>query len=79
MDSVARWIIIEAHHHPRREHLTDFELGIKLGALDYFLRHDETGELYQVVAIHISGDFRFQQDEIELTLSRLGNRMCAST
>jgi hypothetical protein len=75
---VGHRLSVEAHHHPEREGLKTFELKITIDSLGYRLKREDTGALYQILALEIWGDFTYRQDEVTLTLSRLGDRVYAA-
>jgi hypothetical protein len=78
LESVGRWLSVEAHYHTEREDLKTFELIVALGGLGYHIKREDTGALYMILALEIWGDFTFRQDEVPLTLSRLGDRVYAA-
>jgi hypothetical protein len=78
LESVVRWLSVEAHHHPERDELKAFELLLAVGGLGYHLKRQNTGTLHPILGLEIWGDFRYQQDEVTLTLSRLGDRVYAA-
>jgi len=78
LGSVGRWLSVEAHYHPEREDLKAFELVVALSGLGYHIKREDTGSLYRILALEIWGDFTFGQDEVTLTLSRLGDRVYAA-
>jgi hypothetical protein len=78
LESVGRWMIAEAHDHPEREDLNVFQLGLAVGGLGYHLKREDTGALHRIVALEIWGDLTYRQDEVALTLSRLGDRVYAA-
>jgi hypothetical protein len=78
LESVGQWLSVEAHHHPEREDLKAFTLLVVVGGLGYHLKREDTGTLHQILALEIWGDFTYRQDEVTLTLSRLGERVYAA-
>jgi hypothetical protein len=78
LESVGRWLSVEAHHHPEREDLKAFTLLVVVVGLGYHLKREDTGTLHQILALKIWGDFMYRQDEVTLTLSRLGDRVYAA-
>jgi hypothetical protein len=79
LESVARWMSVEAHHHPEREDLKTFQVRLNISQLGYHLkRKDAAGSLHLILALEIWGDFGYRQDEVTLTLSRLGDRVYAA-
>ena len=78
LSSFRQWLAVEAHHHPEREDLKTFELVIALGGLGYHLKREDTGSLHRILALEIWGNFTYRQDEVTLTLSRLGDRVYAA-
>jgi hypothetical protein len=78
LESVGRWMIAEAHDHPEREDLKAFQLVLAVGGLGYHLKREDTGALHRILALEIWGDLTYRQDEVALTLSRLGDRAYAA-
>jgi hypothetical protein len=78
LESVVRWLSIEAHHHPERDQLKAFELLLPVSGLGYHLKREDTGALHRTIVLEIWGAFRYQQDDVTLTLSRLGDRVYAA-
>ncbi|MGH3852886.1 MAG: hypothetical protein ACRDR6_05195 [Pseudonocardiaceae bacterium] len=75
LEAVGKWLGVEAHHHPERDEVKMFELGLAIGCLGYHLKRNETGTLHLIVGLEIWGDFTFVQDEVMLTVARLGGRV----
>jgi hypothetical protein len=78
LESVGRWISVEAHHHPKREDLKTFQLVVVVDGLGYHLKRKDTDVLHRILALEIWGDLTYRQDEVTLTLSRLGDRVYAA-
>jgi hypothetical protein len=53
-------------------------LQVAVGGLGYHLKREDTGALHQILALQIWGDVTYRQDEVTLTLSRLGDRVYAA-
>lgn len=68
----------EAHNHPEREALNSFTCGLDIGALGCHLRAEPAGDLHQIVAIEIEGEFHFVQQELTFALADLGGRRYGS-
>jgi hypothetical protein len=75
LEAVAKWLLVEAHHDPQRDEVKMFELGLAIGGLGYHLKRKETGTLHLIVRLEIWGNFTFVQDEVVLTIARLGGRV----
>jgi hypothetical protein len=56
LESVGRWLSVEAHHHPEREDLKAFELVIAFGSLGFHVKRKVTGALYRILELEIWGD-----------------------
>ena len=72
LESVNRWLSVEAHYHPEREDLRACEMVVVVAGLGYHVRREDTGALHRILALEIGGDFAYRQDEVTVTLSRLG-------
>ncbi|WP_433211037.1 hypothetical protein ACQP00_49735 [Dactylosporangium sp. CS-047395] len=75
LEPVGKWLGVEAHHRPDRDDLKAFELELAIGGLGYHLKRIETDTLHLIVRLGIRGDFTFAQDEVVLTMARLGGRL----
>ncbi|MFI5898497.1 hypothetical protein ACIA5D_51395 [Actinoplanes sp. NPDC051513] len=78
LDPIRRYLWFEARHHPERDTVTTFQLGLVVAQLGYHLQQTETGDLHQVLAVEVWGIFSFIRDEVHLTLGRLGGRTYAA-
>ncbi len=71
---LAQRFSIEAHNHSEREQIESFTLGLNISRLGYFVKHLKSGELHPIEELRPWGDFRWEQVEIPLTMTRLGQR-----
>jgi hypothetical protein len=78
LDPIHRWLWFGASHHAECDSVTTFQLGLEVVKLGYHLQQTETKSLHLVLAVAVWGDFAFIQDEVVLTLTRLGGRVYAS-
>ncbi|WP_412751443.1 hypothetical protein [Krasilnikovia sp. M28-CT-15] len=79
LEKVTRYFNFEAHHHPERDALKAFEVGVDIHQLGYRLKHLETGALHLVVRLLITGSFEYKQHELNLAFAKIGERTYAST
>jgi hypothetical protein len=71
---LAQRFSIEAHNHSEREQVKSFTLGLNISRLGYFVKHLKSGELHLIEELRPWGDFKWEQVEIPLALTRLGQR-----
>jgi len=75
LEAIRKGLCTQAHHHPEKDQVTGFTVGLALPQLGYYLRWAENAALHLIEALEVQGDFSIAQAEIPLTLTNLGGRL----
>jgi hypothetical protein len=70
--------LMSAHGHPDRENLKGFSVGLPLRDYDYYLHKEESDQLHRIIAMELTGEFIFTQDELAFQMTRIGGRVFGS-